>query len=89
MLIVAVDSSVFATVGFDEAQQLLRLDFRRGEVYQYYGVPASVFEALLAAPSQGRYFHQAILGRYRFVRIPCASSMPLSEQGGATPWHVR
>ncbi len=89
MLIVAVDSSVFATVGFDEAQQLLRLDFRRGEVYHYFGVPASVFEALLAAPSQGRYFHQAILGRYCFVRARSAPLMPLSEQGAATPWHVR
>ncbi len=89
MLIVAVDSSVFATVGFDEAQQLLRLDFRRGGVYHYFDVPASVFEALLAAPSQGKYFHQAILGRYRFVPVPSASLMPFSEQGLATPWHVR
>ncbi len=89
MLIVVVDSSVFATVGFDEAQQLLQLNFRRGEVYHYFGVPASVFEALLAAPSQGRYFHQAVLGRYRFARVPSASLMPSSEQGGATPWHVR
>ena len=36
-------------------------EFRR---YKYFGVPPPVYEGLLNAPSKGRYFNQAIRGRY-------------------------
>jgi hypothetical protein len=86
MLVVAVESTAFATAGYDEVQQLLQLEFCSGELYHYFGVPLSVFEALLAAPSKGRYFHHAILGRYQFVRLISAPLMPHAEQRGGVPW---
>ena len=42
---------------------------RAGEINFYFGVPAAVFEALLDAPSKGRYFNGAIRGRYPYRQI--------------------
>lgn len=86
MLVVAVESTAFVTVGYEEVQQLLQLEFCSGELYRYFGVPLSVFEALLAAPSKGRYFHHAILGRYQFVRLISTPLTPHGEQPEGMPW---
>jgi hypothetical protein len=69
MRVAAVESATLATVAFDEAQELLRLEFCSRAVYLYFGVPAAVHQALLGAPSKGRYFNQAIRGRFPFCRI--------------------
>jgi len=38
-------------------------------VCHYFGVPASVHQALLHAPSKGSYFNQAIRGKFPYSRI--------------------
>lgn len=70
MNVTAVESTTLATIAYDSAPRLLQLEFRNGAVYQYFGVPAAVHEALRRADSKGRYFNQAIRGcfRYRLVR---------------------
>lgn len=70
MRVAAVESTTLATVGYDEADELLQLEFCSQAVYQYFGVPAAVYGALLEAPSKGRYFNRVIRGRfaYRLVR---------------------
>ena len=50
MNITAAESTTLATVGYDDAHELLQLEFRSGAKYRYYGVPAAVHEALLRAP---------------------------------------
>jgi KTSC domain len=42
MRVAAVESTTLATIGYDEAGELLQLEFRSGAVYQYLGVPAAV-----------------------------------------------
>ena len=69
MRIATVESATLATVGYDEVQELLRLEFGSGAAYLYFGVPAAVYEALLGAPSKGRYFNGAIRGRYPYRQI--------------------
>lgn len=66
MRVVAVESTTLATVGYDEAGELLQLEFRSGAVYQYFGVPPAVYGALLEAPSKGQYFNRAIRGRFEY-----------------------
>jgi hypothetical protein len=76
MLVAAVESTTLATVGYDEARELLQLEFHSRAIYQYFGVPPAVHVALLGAPSKGGYFNQAIRGRfpYRLVtRCPTAA----------------
>jgi len=92
----AVASTTLATVAYDGIRNLLQLKFRSRAVYCYFGVPAAVHEALLAAPSKGSYFNHAIRGRYAYVRVPemqaaqtSAEVQPQREPGGGAAWHAR
>ena len=69
MNVTAVESTTLATVAYDEARELLRLEFRSRAIYQYLGVPAVVHQALLCSPSKGSYFNQVIRGRFRYGRV--------------------
>jgi hypothetical protein len=80
MNVTAVESTTLATVAYDGTQNLLQLEFCSQAIYQYFGVPASVHKDLLLAPSKGRYFNQAVRGRfpYRLVSYHNAE-MPDAE----------
>ena len=69
MLVVSVESSTLATVGYDQASGLLELAFQSGAIYQYCGVPGAVHEELLEAPSKGRYFNRWIRGQYPYAQV--------------------
>ena len=69
MCVVTVESTTLATVAYDEGRELLQLEFCSRAVYLYFGVPAAVHQALLAAPSKGRYFNQTIRGRFSYRPI--------------------
>ena len=43
--------------------------FRAGGLYAYRDVPAEVFDAFMAAPSKGRFFHARIDGPFRYDRL--------------------
>ena len=64
----AVESTTLAALAYDEAREILQLEFRGSAIYRYFGVPAPVYEGLLAAPSKGKYFNQAIRGNFRYSR---------------------
>jgi hypothetical protein len=66
MRVATVESTTLATVAYDESRKLLQLEFCSQAVYLYFGVPAAVHQALLGAPSKGRYFNQTIRGRFPF-----------------------
>jgi hypothetical protein len=69
MHVATVESTTLLTVSYDEARALLQLEFCSRAVYQYFSVPASVHQSLLAAPSKGRYFNQAIRRRFPYRLI--------------------
>jgi hypothetical protein len=68
----AVHSTMMASVGYDANQATLEIEFRTGDVYEYFQVPREVFQALLDAPSKGRFFHAEIDPVYRFAQIASA-----------------
>jgi hypothetical protein len=68
MNITAVESNTLAAVAYDKAHKVLQLEFRSRAIYRYFGVPAPVYEARLAAPSKGKYFNRAIRGNFRYSR---------------------
>ena len=45
----ALRSSSIHSVGYDPATQVLEIEFRSGGIYQYFGVPAEVYQALMKA----------------------------------------
>lgn len=66
-----VDSSNLASVGFDNEQSILEVEFKKdGAIWQYYDVEDSVYYELMAADSIGSYFYHSIRVRgYQAVRI--------------------
>lgn len=83
MRVASVESSTLATVAYDEARQLLQLEFCSRAVYQYFSVPWAVHQALITAPSKGRYFNQAIRGHFRYRLLGNCDALPGSEVSNA------
>lgn len=65
---VPLASSNLASVAYCPDEQLLELRFRSGALYRYVKVPPSIHGALLVAESKGRYFNEAIRGRFGYQR---------------------
>ncbi len=57
---VQVDSTDLATVGYETETSTLEVEFRKGGIYQYFGVPQEVYEGLMSAGSKGQFFNQHI-----------------------------
>ncbi len=65
----AITSSKIATVGYQSSAMILRIEFIKDGVYEYYGVPESIYNGLTEAASPGRYFKQFIKDKYRHVKL--------------------
>lgn len=77
MLSTALESTVLASITYDEPTQLLLVEFRGGAIYCYFGVPLTVHEDLLAAPSKGAYFNRFVRTRFSFTRLTTANHQPI------------
>jgi hypothetical protein len=58
-------------MGYDAASGVLDIEFKEsGEVYRYFDVPTSTYEAFLEAPSKGTYLNQQFKkAGYRYERL--------------------
>jgi len=65
----AVESSNLASVGYDEHEEILEIEFQHGGVYQYFDVPKKVYEELMNAESHGKYFSANIRNKYHYEKI--------------------
>jgi hypothetical protein len=74
--VATVESTTLSTVAYDEVRELLQLGFCSRAVYQYFGVPVAVHQALLDAPSKGWYFNHAIRGRFPYRLIRDGDAVP-------------
>lgn len=52
----SVRSSNLASIGYDETNEILEIEFLNGGIYQYTKVPFDVYEELMIARSHGTYF---------------------------------
>jgi hypothetical protein len=57
-------SSAIGSAGYDDDTQTLDITFTSGQTYTFSNVPPDVFDALVSAPSPGRFYHQHIKGIY-------------------------
>ena len=65
-----VDSSLLRSVGYDMHSSILEVELAEsGWIYEYYDVPFSVFEELMAAESKGSYFNEFIKDIYAAQRM--------------------
>lgn len=63
-----VASSNLRAVGYDTSTQRLVIQFHSGK-YEYHGVPYSIYQGLLTAPSKGKFHHQFIKNVYPYNKI--------------------
>jgi hypothetical protein len=66
---VFVDSACITSASFVAETSVLQLEFRNGLSYEYFGVPADLFSALLASPSKGSFISRFIRGKFEFRRL--------------------
>ena len=65
-----LESKMFTSVWYDVDKQVLYLRFRKtGDVYRYFDVTATEYQAFLDAESRGRFFLAHIRDRFRFERM--------------------
>ncbi len=62
MNLVSVKSSNLAAVGYGRESSTLRILFLEGAMYDYYNVPASLYDQLMEASSKGSFFQEHLVG---------------------------
>lgn len=62
-------SSMVLSIGYEEASQTLEVEFKSGLIYQYYNVPAVVYEQLLTAESAGTFINTQVKPNFPFSRV--------------------
>lgn len=63
------ESSSIARFGHDDGARILVVEFKKGYAYNYYDVPADVFEQMKSAGSKGQFLTDRIKGVYRYARV--------------------
>ena len=64
----AVDSSNLVSVGYEEESSTLEIEFNNG-IYQYFDVPAFVYEELMSSDSKGAYLYRNIKTTFSYEQI--------------------
>lgn len=66
---ILVRSRSVKSLGYDEDNQVLELEFQGGAVYQYLGVPPIDYARLMDGRSIGQFINACIKERYSFEKI--------------------
>lgn len=61
-----VESRAIASLGYDEATEVLEIEYRNGAVYRYLRVPASVYAWLQRTPNKGAFVARMVANDYAF-----------------------
>jgi hypothetical protein len=64
-----VESSIIRSVGYDAANDVLQIEFNRGHVRNYFGVPPSVYREMITAGSKGKYYLKHIRDKFEFATV--------------------
>ena len=66
---IPVCSSNLYAVGYERSSGTLYIQFTSGHLYAYYGVPISVYDGLMNAPSHGHFHARFIKNAYHYRRL--------------------
>ena len=64
-----VNSTNLKSVGYNKEKKILEIEFNSGAVYQYFGVPKSLFTSLLNASSKGKFHNDFIKDNFQYRKI--------------------
>jgi lysyl-tRNA synthetase class 2 len=66
---VELHSSAISSVSYDRARRSLRVQFRRGKIYEFGSVEPWRYRQLINSSSVGRYFVSEIRNRYPYRQL--------------------
>ncbi len=66
---VSVMSSNVEKVGYDTQGEQLYVQFKGGSLYEYQGVPLTVYTALLEAESKGKFLNKYMKSVYPYQKV--------------------
>lgn len=69
-----VDSSDIVSIGYDEKQRVLEIEFKENRIYQYQDVEPDIYERFTRTDSYGEYFYAHINKHYRYKRVESVGS---------------
>ena len=64
-----IKSSNINSIGYEEKEKILEIEFHSGGVYQYLNVEKGVYTQLMNAPSKGTFFHNFIKDKYTTRKV--------------------
>jgi len=65
-----VESSMIKSIGYDPLEEVLEVEFNRGGVYQYSGVPVDVYTMVSESDSVGKAFSSLVKSKgYKYNRM--------------------
>jgi hypothetical protein len=65
-----VESSMIKSIGYDPLEEVLEVEFNRGGVYQYLGVPEDVYTTVAESDSVGKSFSSLVKSKgYKYHRM--------------------
>jgi hypothetical protein len=79
-------SKLIAGIGYDKDTQTLEVEFLIGSVYQYRGVPESIYDEFCRADSLGQFMLQRIRGAYEYHRLHSDGRTRISKCEDAACW---
>jgi hypothetical protein len=62
-------STVIRSIAYNETSAVLTIVFVTGSVYEYFDVPADVYEQFRKFREKGVFYNEQIKGKYRFARV--------------------
>lgn len=65
-----VQSSNLRSIGYDQGDKILEVEFHGGRLYQYFDVPPEIYINLMASPSKGKYHAYFVKNRFYYKQIP-------------------
>ena len=66
----SINSSMIASIGYDQSNGTLEVEFKNGgAIWQYYDIPEYIWEEFQSASSQGKYFIANIRDHFRGSQV--------------------
>lgn len=63
-----VKSTLITAIGYSHGREELTVQFKKGDLYVYSGVPRDIYEDLIGADSIGKFFLQVVKRKYTGVK---------------------
>lgn len=63
-----VESGMAKSIGYSKIAQVLEIEFRSGEVWQYHGVPERIYVEMQHGRI-GKIFHEQVRGKFLEFRV--------------------